>query len=236
MWLNNQCISDAAIYKFRQALLNSRPQHLVIDGLFNDLSLRSVCKELQQTRYWVTQKHTYSALYVSDDNWQKSPSQERFVQRDVWQYQDYLDQDHLDQEQQTNIAQTFLSYLRSDAFMLWLSRIFDTHITDLNVAKPNINTNYFRLNKSDFVRQHADDSPGRVVCMLLYLNEGWTPDNAGELVFAGGKRGNVSIAPLYNRCVLFDPSSEGAEHWVNSVNNQSENMYRYNVTSWYWSE
>jgi SM-20-related protein len=47
---------------------------------------------------------------------------------------------------------------------------------------------------------------------------------------------------------LFDPSSPGSEHWVNAVNvrntedtDNAEHVdnaqhYRYNLTSWYWSE
>lgn len=141
-------------------------------------------------------------------------------------------------------AADFLTFLRSDEFMLLLSRIFRVTLTDKNVAKPEVNTNYFRLGPKDFVNQHADDSPGREVCMLLYLNKNWQPQMGGELVFQGKNNQPVVIPPLYNRCVLFDPSSEGAEHWVKAVtadlgcNNNSGNtsQYRYNITSWYWSE
>lgn len=138
-------------------------------------------------------------------------------------------------------AADFLTFLRSDEFMLLLSRIFRVTLTDKNVAKPEVNTNYFRLGKQDFVNQHADDSPGREVCMLLYLNKNWQPELGGELVFQGKNNQPVVIPPLYNRCVLFDPSSEGAEHWVKAVtadagSNDDANQYRYNITSWYWSE
>ncbi|MDZ7901773.1 MAG: 2OG-Fe(II) oxygenase [Rheinheimera sp.] len=112
---------------------------------------------------------------------------------------------------------SFCEYLRSDEFMAVLSRIFAVELTDRNVAKPDINCNYFRLGPDDFVNQHADDSPGREVCMLLYLNENWNHQQGGELVFSGKYQKPVRIAPLYNRCVLFDPSSKGAEHWVNPV-------------------
>ncbi len=141
-------------------------------------------------------------------------------------------------------AADFLTFLRSEEFMLLLSRIFRVKLTDKNVAKPEVNTNYFRLGQQDFVNQHADDSPGREVCMLLYLNKNWQPHMGGELVFMGQNNQPVVIPPLYNRCVLFDPSSEGAEHWVKAVtadagnndNGGDASQYRYNITSWYWSE
>ncbi len=78
---------------------------------------------------------------------------------------------------------TFLAFLRSEKFMSLLSRIFNVRLTDIHVADPNINTNYFRLSPNDFVEQHADDSPGREVCMLLYLNKNWRYNAGGELVF-----------------------------------------------------
>jgi len=236
MWLNNNQVSDSAISAYRKSLLSACPNHVVIDGLFNQAKLDEVIKVLQQPQRWQTQKHTYSALYVDNTQWQETSNDQRFVQRDAWQRE----------EPDSNIinaisAHEFLSYLREDEFMSVLSRIFNVPITDINVAEPEINTNYFRLGPADFVEQHADDSPGREVCMLLYLNKEWKNDAGGELVFlsdneTGKKEGIISIAPLYNRCILFDPSSKGTEHWVKKLNSEYADGYRFNVTSWYWSE
>lgn len=70
--------------------------------------------------------------------------------------------------------------------------------------------------------------------MLLYLNKDWDSAAGGELEFSGTNENPVTIAPLYNRCVLFDPSSDGSEHWVRPVTDST--AFRYNVTSWYWTE
>jgi hypothetical protein len=35
---------------------------------------------------------------------------------------------------------------------------------------------------------------------------------------------------------LFDPASKGSEHWVEQLSSKNTAKYRYNVTSWYWSE
>lgn len=226
MWLNNEKIMDAAISAYRASLLRSCPHYIVIDGLFNEAKLNDVMQILQQAHHWQTQKHTYSALYVDDAQWQKTSSDQRFVQRDVWP-RDALS---------CNAAQDFLSFLRADEFMAVLSRIFNVRLTDVNVTAPEINTNYFRLGSAGFVKQHADDSPGREVCMLLYLNKKWRDNAGGELVFFGDDDEPISIAPLYNRCVLFDPSSKGSEHAVKALSAECTDEYRYNVTSWYWSE
>jgi Rps23 Pro-64 3,4-dihydroxylase Tpa1-like proline 4-hydroxylase len=236
MWLNDEQTSDSAINTYRKSLLRSCPNHIVIDGLFNQAKLDAVVKVLQQPNSWQTQKHTYSALYVDDKQWQKTNNNQRFVQRDVWQRHAVNANTTNADNHHAKIAQEFLTYLRGDEFMSVLSRIFKVTLTDMNVAKPEINTNYFRLGPNDFVAEHADDSPGRVVCMLLYLNTEWSNDAGGELVFTGKKREPINIAPLHNRCVLFDPSSEGSEHWVNALNTEFADTFRYNVTSWYWTE
>ena len=231
MWLNDEQAIDSAIYAYRESLLNSCPNHIVIDNLFNEIKLNDVMRVLQQSHYWQTQKHTYSALYVDNVQWQKTSNDQRFVRRDAW-----LREPVNSNTDSSNIAQEFLSFLRGGEFMSLLSRIFNVLLTDVNVADPEINTNYFRLGATDFVEQHADDSPGREVCMLLYLNKEWNNNTGGELVFIGKDNEPISIAPLFNRCVLFDPSSKGSEHWVKTLNAEYVNEYRYNVTSWYWSE
>ncbi len=231
MWLNDEQAIHSAISTYRESLLTSFPNHIVIDGLFNEAKLNEIVKVLQQPYNWKTQNHTYSALYVDSRRWQNTSNDERFVQRDVWQ-RDAVSP----HATSTNIALDFLSYLRGDAFMSVLSRIFNVSLTDMNVTSPEINTNYFRLGSDDFVKLHADDSPGRKVCMLLYLNKQWRENAGGELVFIGKNDKPISIAPLYNRCVLFDPASKGSEHWVKKLNAENAGTYRYNVTSWYWSE
>jgi len=236
MWLNAEHVIDSAICTYRESLLNSCPNHIVIDNLFDESKLGDVISVLQQANHWQTQKHTYSALYVDNAQWHKTSKDQRFVQRDVWRREAASCNSVKPNADSSNIALDFLTFLRSDEFMSVLSRIFDVRLTDMNVAEPEINTNYFRLGAADFVEQHADDSPGREVCMLLYLNKEWRNNAGGELTFIGKNDEPITITPLYNRCVLFDPSSKGSEHWVEKLNAEYEGLYRYNVTSWYWSE
>lgn len=231
MWLNAQHSSAAALYHYRQQLLQARPRHLVIDQLFNPTQLQAVRAILQQPTLWQSQQHTYEALYVDASTWQQTPLTERFVQRDVWQRSNPL------AEQPPHaLALEFLLFLRGPAFMSWLSRLFKVELTDRNLSNPSMNTNYFRLGPDDFIKQHADDSPGREVCMLLYLNDDWQAGQGGELVFDGDISPRIEIAPLFNRCILFDPAAPGTEHWVNALISADPKQYRYNVTSWYWSE
>ena len=226
MWLQGDQTTDSAIGDYREALLCACPNYIVIDNLFDDSKLDELMQVLHQPQNWQTQKHTYSALYVDDADWEKASDAQHFVNRDVWKRE----------SPGNNIAKSFLSFLRGDEFMQLLSRIFNVPLTDMNVANPHINTNFFRLTADGFVGQHADASPGREVCLLLYLNREWRENAGGELVFRGKDDKPIHIVPSYNRCVLFDPSSKGSEHWVEKRNSRYADEYRYNVTSWYWSE
>jgi len=169
-----QHFSDLAIAEYRTSLFSACPQHIVIDNLFDEAMLNEVVKVLQQSQRWQTQHHTYSALYVNKNEWHNTPKKDRFVKRDVWQRKttNEINSDRLNstiktvQSQQNtkankNSALAFLEFLRSDEFMSLLSKLFNVALTDENVANPDINTNYFRLGTTDFVEQHADDSPGR---------------------------------------------------------------------------
>lgn len=233
MWINHQHLSNTQIQTYRKKLQSSCPNYIVIDNLFDKNKLDEIITILQQPQQWKTQQHTYSALYVDHAQWQKTSNAERFVQRDAWQRQN-----NRSLQTHSNIAQDFLLFLRSKVFMHFLSQIFNVKITDINVADPDMNTNYFRLGADDFIGQHADDSPGREVCMLLYLNKGWSDKAGGELSFMGNDVSGetIQISPLFNRCVLFDPASKGSEHWVKRLNKKYTDDYRYNVTSWYWTE
>jgi SM-20-related protein len=72
MWLNQEQTIDSAIRAYRQSLLHSSPNHIVIDNLFDTVKLDEVMAILHQTTGWQTQLHTNSALYVDDAEWQNT--------------------------------------------------------------------------------------------------------------------------------------------------------------------
>lgn len=227
MWLVKDKVTDRAINGYASSLRGLTPNYIIIDELFDSIMMEQVLSVINQDENWLSQRHSYSSLYVDADLWRGTPLSQRFVSRDVLQRP----------QGQTNRADDFLKFLRSSEFMDVLSNIFDVPLTDKNVEQPKVNTNFFRLGVNDFVKQHADGSPGRKVCMLLYLTQGWQISDGGELCFLGNDSEQaIEIAPLHNRCILFDPASEGSEHWVRELSKMASNHYRYNVTSWYWSE
>lgn len=235
IYLNPIHLTDSLINQHKVTLKSKRPNVVVIDDLFDLKIIDKLVMDLKAPQHWQSQKHTYQALYASEQQWQNADVDERFVLRDIWAPKS-ISHRTIESSRPNNTASQFLSFVRSKAFLAYLSRIFGVHLSDINLAQPEINSNYFRLGANDFVKPHADESPGREVCMLVYLNKDWPSDAGGELVFAGNNNEAISILPSYNRCVLFKPSSRGSEHWVNAINKHYGPRYRYNLTSWYWSE
>ena len=77
MWLNDEHVIGSAICKYRKSLKRAYPKHVVIDGLFNQAKLDEVMEGLPQPGAWQSQKHTYSALYVDNAQWQKTNNERR---------------------------------------------------------------------------------------------------------------------------------------------------------------
>ena len=50
MWLNDEQVIDSTINKYRESLLNSCPNHVVIDGLFDEAMIKEI-KALRKLNY-----------------------------------------------------------------------------------------------------------------------------------------------------------------------------------------
>ena len=83
MWLNKQQVIDSALNGYRKTMLRASPKYVVVDNLFDNARLDAVINVLQHDNNWQTQQHSYAKLYVDHAKWQKTPSKQRFVQRDV---------------------------------------------------------------------------------------------------------------------------------------------------------
>lgn len=76
--------------------------------------------------------------------------------------------------------------------------------------------------------RHLDrfsDASARTITCIVYLNEGWTPDDGGELRM-WLENGPLDVTPLAGRCVVF--RSELVEHEVRPARRE-----RYSLTGWF---
>ncbi|MFT7683485.1 MAG: hypothetical protein ACI935_002981 [Moritella dasanensis] len=64
MWLNDKQVINSAISAYQESLFSSRPNHIVIDNLFNETKLNDVIRVLQQ-RMAGKLKDILTLLYTS---------------------------------------------------------------------------------------------------------------------------------------------------------------------------
>lgn len=86
---------------------------------------------------------------------------------------------------------------------------------------------YAHYPKGTFYKRHVDqfkDRSNRLITFILYLNDGWSPGDGGELMIYKDDQ-EIKIEPIMNRCVLF--KTEGLEHEV-----LLSNTSRFSLTGW----
>jgi SM-20-related protein len=86
---------------------------------------------------------------------------------------------------------------------------------------------YAHYPERTFYKRHVDqfkDRSNRLITFILYLNDGWSPGDGGELMIYKGDQ-EIKVEPIMNRCVLF--KTEGLEHEV-----LLSNTSRFSLTGW----
>lgn len=86
---------------------------------------------------------------------------------------------------------------------------------------------YAHYPKGTFYKRHVDqfkDRSNRLITFILYLNDGWSPGDGGELMIYKDDQ-EIKVEPIMNRCVLF--KTEGLEHEV-----LLSNTSRFSLTGW----
>jgi SM-20-related protein len=132
------------------------------------------------------------------------------------------------------------SSIRGD-YVYWLDRLRDTELTSFFELADELIYNlnrfcYLSLSGSEFhlahypagtfYHRHLDqfkERNNRMISVIIYLNEQWKEEDAGQLKIFGEK--DVLINPVANRCVLF--RSNLVEHEVLLTH-----ASRYSLTGW----
>jgi Rps23 Pro-64 3,4-dihydroxylase Tpa1-like proline 4-hydroxylase len=103
-----------------------------------------------------------------------------------------------------------LSIVHAAAFLYFLSEI--TGVPQLLPDPYLQGAGYALMRRSDYFNVHSDRNVAyetglvRRLAMIVFLNKSWSPEYYGELELWShdAKHCDVSIAPLYNRTVLFE--------------------------------
>ena len=90
-------------------------------------------------------------------------------------------------------------------------------------------SHFSRYDPGDFYRRHLDAFPGernRIVSVVAYLNEGWLPDQGGELVLHHEDGSSTMVTPAAGTLVVF--LSEEVPHEVLPTRRS-----RFGLAGWY---
>jgi len=89
------------------------------------------------------------------------------------------------------------------------------------------------MRQGHFIRPHSDRGQSRILCGVLYVNNGWQPGYGGEFEILSEGRTLCSVEPLTNRLILFSPRAAPV-HAVCSLTATAGAWERHSITIW-WS-
>jgi SM-20-related protein len=95
---------------------------------------------------------------------------------------------------------------RVDAWFSWAHRLQDYLNQHLFLGLFSFECHFARYGKGDFYKRHLDAFRGernRVVSLVTYLNDGWLPDQGGQLVLYPKQHETVKVTPELGTVVLF---------------------------------
>ncbi|WP_118950231.1 2OG-Fe(II) oxygenase [Taibaiella helva] len=138
--------------------------------------------------------------------------------------------------------QEVIKEMNSPAFVSYLSRL--TGIPNLLADDMLEGGGLHQSQRNGFLNVHADFTVHphkrnwrRRVNILIYLNKDWKPEYNGDLELWDRKMTGVQqkIAPLFNRCVIFN-TDEDSYHGVPETILCPEDMTRKSIALYYFTE
>lgn len=203
------------IRQWSEAYQNASPfPHIVIDNFFNKTELKAAAREFPkpESGEWIEYRHF---------NTRKLGQNKR----------EFLPAVHLN----------IIDQLNSEEFLVQLRKL--TGIPDL-ISDPHLEGGgIHQIARGGYLNIHADFTSHtkepywqRRVNLLLYLNEGWEGSYGGELELWDRQmeRCRSKIAPLFNRCVIFNTDVD-TFHGHPEPLNCPEGMTRKSIALYYFS-
>lgn len=98
--------------------------------------------------------------------------------------------------------------------------------------RPSQDFGVHSMTTGDFLGPHSDDNKHRGLAFVLYLSPDWQLEYGGELVMVDAAGAETTVAPAFNRIVMFDVRA-GSMHRVARVDEASGGTPRLTVGGWY---
>lgn len=218
-----QHLDDARLAEKRR-LYCARPMRyhvlddLVVPGMLERARDALLCDGELKTAYKLYNRQDWT----DRDSFEQAPDDSRFI------YETIYVRPLAGREMAPSVLQDMQlrSRFRSSQFHAWLQALTGTAVGHTGII------NLKRLHREHFLRWHGDGSPGRLLCMILYLHDGWRPEYGGRLLFRHEDGSIEAIDPLFNRAVIFDPTSR-AQHAIEQMTESADGWARLNYTVWF---
>ncbi len=222
-WVNPRWLKSENIENFRRQYRFSVNKLIIIDDFFSESARCNLTKYLCEVA-------SYENNFAIIDQDEIEVDSQTFEQTDP-NYRFYTHQSTVDRIPDNPFDSSYIAYLKFQTALdqelsFWFSRI--TSERHCNGGKTLLAK---FSQKGDILNWHHDAAPGRNLCVNIYLSEQWLPDKGGLFLYKDVTSNAVNeIAPLANRCVMFDPRQK-LSHRITSI--CTEGWKRYAITFWY---
>lgn len=222
-WLQPQHLAPECIAAVRRDF-NGRPElYTVLDGVIDPSKLALIRQVIREDGEMKTVYKLYGdGDWVDRKKFEQAPDKHRFIYEEIYQ----RPQDGRAMSMSVLHDMLFRMLVADKPFQKWLSAITGLEIGPLQAV------NLKRLRSEHFLRWHSDTSPGRVLCMVLYLHDDWQPAYGGRLLMQRQEGGIDAIDPLFNRLVVFSPTV-ATQHAIEPMTEQARDWSRLNYSLWF---
>lgn len=223
-WINAQYLTPDGIAAIKNTFTDRPERYVVLDDVMDSARLDQIRALVLRDGNMQSHYKLYSEnSWVEQNRFEQAPDQEQFIFEEIYTSH----RPDLAMSQTVLHDVLFRNFVGSPPFAEWLSAITGFEVG----AVQNINLK--RLGVEHFLRWHSDKSPGRVLCMTLYLHQGWQQAYGGHLLMCRADgNGADQIEPLFNRMVLFNPNSK-SQHAVEPLTPAAEGWSRINYSIWF---
>jgi hypothetical protein len=139
-------------------------------------------------------------------------------------------------------ARSVLGELAAPRFLHWIEELSGV---DSLLWDPDLNGGGFhKTRRGGYLNVHTDflahprmRNWSRQLNILIYLNHDWQPDYGGDLELwdAAMTKAEVSVAPLFNRCVIFHTTA-GSFHGFSDPLTCPEDQFRRSLALYYFRD
>jgi hypothetical protein len=210
--------------KFKVQYRTAKPfPYIVIDNFLPEFLLKSCLNEIKKHDEW----------YSNQEQWIEPFEVNKF-------YYPTDTTDMMEFSRKLPITNMVTEYMNSEPFLKFLENL--TGFEKLYRDPVMLGGGIHKIKKGGKLSVHIDynEHPGRKwkrnLNLLLYLNENWKSEWEGNLEFwdEDSLKKQIEVEPIFNRAVIF--SIEDAPHGHPIPLNTPENVYRYSLALYYFTD